>query len=135
MGVFAPSDWDEAPWGSVPPDDPKLAGLAAEDEPRFVKRLIARDEQAFSELVRAYEGVECRFVACEKPRDETGFFVVRAARRPCGGRVVGRRHGFECCRILVVGRKGALRVAPCRRAPTAHCLKRTVAPRESSALA
>jgi RNA polymerase sigma-70 factor (ECF subfamily) len=34
------------------PDDAKPAG---EDEPRFVKRLIARDEQAFSELVKAYE--------------------------------------------------------------------------------
>jgi RNA polymerase sigma-70 factor (ECF subfamily) len=54
-GVFAPNDWDEAPWGAVPPEDPKLGGVAAEDEPRFVKRLIARDEQAFSELVRAYE--------------------------------------------------------------------------------
>ncbi len=39
----------------MPPDDVKQAGLAAEDEPRFVKRLIERDEQAFSELVRAYE--------------------------------------------------------------------------------
>ena len=51
--LFAQADWDEAGWDGVPlPDDAKPA---AEDEPRFVKRLIARDEQAFSELVRAYE--------------------------------------------------------------------------------
>jgi RNA polymerase sigma-70 factor (ECF subfamily) len=37
------------------PEDAKLVGPTGEDEPRFVKRLIARDEQAFSELVRAYE--------------------------------------------------------------------------------
>src|SRR5580658_8161144 len=54
-GVFAPADWDEARWGAVPLPDDKLAGPSGEDEPRFVKRLVARDEKAFNDLVKAYE--------------------------------------------------------------------------------
>lgn len=38
-----------------PPDDAKLAGPAGEDEPRFVTRLVARDERAFNDSVKAYE--------------------------------------------------------------------------------
>jgi RNA polymerase sigma-70 factor (ECF subfamily) len=53
--VFAPSDWDGAPWEGVPlPDDPDGARLA-EDEARFIERLVARDGPAFNALVRAYQ--------------------------------------------------------------------------------
>jgi RNA polymerase sigma-70 factor (ECF subfamily) len=45
--LFAPEEWHEAGWASVPlPDEP---------EARFIERLAARDERAFNELVRAYE--------------------------------------------------------------------------------
>jgi RNA polymerase sigma-70 factor (ECF subfamily) len=45
--LFAPQEWDEAPWLPVPlPDEP---------EARLIERLVARDERAFNELVRAYE--------------------------------------------------------------------------------
>jgi RNA polymerase sigma-70 factor (ECF subfamily) len=54
--LFAPDDWDRAPWVRVPqPDDPDGARSAAEDEARLIERLIARDERAFNALVRAYE--------------------------------------------------------------------------------
>ena len=49
-------DWDGARWDGVPlPDDPEGARPAGEDEARLVERLVARDERAFNELVRAYE--------------------------------------------------------------------------------
>ena len=54
--LFAPDDWDGAPWDHVPlPDDPEGARPAGEDEAKLVERLVARDEQAFNTLVRAYE--------------------------------------------------------------------------------
>jgi RNA polymerase sigma-70 factor (ECF subfamily) len=57
--LFAPADWDQARWHSVPlPDDPDgaaRAGGAGEDEARLVERLVARDERAFNALVRGYE--------------------------------------------------------------------------------
>jgi len=54
--LFAPDDWDGAPWDHVPlPDDPEGARPAGEDEAKLVLRLVARDEQAFNTLVRAYE--------------------------------------------------------------------------------
>ncbi len=54
--LFAPDDWDRAPWVRVPqPDDPDGARTAAEDEARLIERLVARDERAFNSLVRAYE--------------------------------------------------------------------------------
>lgn len=54
--LFAPDDWDRARWDGVPlPDDPDGARPAAEDEARLVARLVARDERAFNELVRAYQ--------------------------------------------------------------------------------
>jgi RNA polymerase sigma-70 factor (ECF subfamily) len=54
--LFAPDDWDRAPWDRVPqPDDPDAARSAAEDEARLIERLVARDERAFNALVRAYE--------------------------------------------------------------------------------
>jgi RNA polymerase sigma-70 factor (ECF subfamily) len=54
--LFAPGDWDEAPWDHVPlPDDPDGARPAGEDETRLVERLVARDERAFNALVKAYE--------------------------------------------------------------------------------
>lgn len=54
--LFAPDDWDRAPWVRVPqPDDPDGARTAAEDEARLIERLVARDERAFNALVRAYE--------------------------------------------------------------------------------
>lgn len=54
--LFAPDDWDRAPWDGVPqPDDPDGARLASEEEARLVERLVARDERAFNTLVRAYE--------------------------------------------------------------------------------
>ena len=37
------------------PDDPDAARQAGEEEARLVQRLVARDERAFNELVRAYE--------------------------------------------------------------------------------
>jgi RNA polymerase sigma-70 factor (ECF subfamily) len=37
------------------PDDPEGARSAGEDEAKLVERLVARDEQAFNTLVRAYE--------------------------------------------------------------------------------
>src|SRR5258708_5333532 len=44
---FAPADWDRAGSGHVaPPDD---------TEARLIEQLVARDERAFSALVRAYE--------------------------------------------------------------------------------
>jgi RNA polymerase sigma-70 factor, ECF subfamily len=54
--LFAPDDWDRAPWDRVPqPDDPERARSAAEDEAKLIERLVARDERAFNALVRAYE--------------------------------------------------------------------------------
>ena len=45
--LFALASLDEAPWGDVAlPDEP---------EARLIERLVARDERAFNELVRAYE--------------------------------------------------------------------------------
>jgi RNA polymerase sigma-70 factor, ECF subfamily len=44
--LFAPADWDRARWGGVLPDD---------TDARLVERLVARDERAFTTLVRAYE--------------------------------------------------------------------------------
>jgi RNA polymerase sigma-70 factor (ECF subfamily) len=54
--LFAPVDWDRARWDSVPlPDDPDGARPSAEDEARFIERLVARDERAFNALVEAYQ--------------------------------------------------------------------------------
>ena len=57
--LFAPDDWDRAPWDRVPqpddPTDPARARSAAEDEAKLIERLVARDERAFNALVRAYE--------------------------------------------------------------------------------
>jgi RNA polymerase sigma-70 factor (ECF subfamily) len=44
---FAPANPDRAPWGGVTVPNDAEAGL--------VRRLVARDEQAFNALVRAYE--------------------------------------------------------------------------------
>ena len=54
--LFAPIDWDRARWDGVPPEDPAGARPSTpEDEARFIERLVARDEQAFNALVRAYQ--------------------------------------------------------------------------------
>jgi RNA polymerase sigma-70 factor (ECF subfamily) len=54
--LFAPPDWYGAGWDGVPlPDDPDGARLAAEDEARFIERLVARDELAFTTLMEAYQ--------------------------------------------------------------------------------
>jgi RNA polymerase sigma-70 factor (ECF subfamily) len=54
--LFAPDDWDRAPWDRVPPsDDPEGARPGGEEEAKLVERLVARDERAFNTLVRAYE--------------------------------------------------------------------------------
>jgi RNA polymerase sigma-70 factor (ECF subfamily) len=54
--LFAPAEWDRARWDGVPlPDDPDGARPGAEDEARFIERLVARDERAFNALVRAYQ--------------------------------------------------------------------------------
>jgi RNA polymerase sigma-70 factor (ECF subfamily) len=54
--LFAPDEWDRAPWDRVPlPDDPAGARSVAEDEAKLIERLVARDERAFNALVRAYE--------------------------------------------------------------------------------
>jgi RNA polymerase sigma-70 factor (ECF subfamily) len=58
--LFAPDDWDGARWDRVPlPDDPAGepdgARSAAEDEARFIQRLVVCDPQAFNTLVRAYQ--------------------------------------------------------------------------------
>jgi len=60
--LFAPDDWDGAPWDHVPlPDDPEGPRPAGDSPPRdgddakLVERLIARDERAFNALVKSYE--------------------------------------------------------------------------------
>ena len=54
--LFAPVEWDRAPWDRVPPsDDPEGARPGGEEEAKLVERLVARDERAFNTLVRAYE--------------------------------------------------------------------------------
>ena len=103
-GLFAPADWDEARWGAVPPpDDPKVAGPAGEDEARFVARLVARDERAFNELVKAYER---RVFALVAPHD-------RQPRRGRGPRPGGLRPGLQGDRHV------PRRVASSRRGSTA----------------
>jgi RNA polymerase sigma-70 factor (ECF subfamily) len=54
--LFAPVEWDRAPWDRVPlPDDPEGARPGGDEEAKLVERLVARDERAFNALVRAYE--------------------------------------------------------------------------------